>query len=650
MIHTRTALSVAITCALLALVSGLSAPLAAQPSSESSPQVLPIPEPDVGTRILEARERIQREGLGIFDVFRGFQFEDRREASGITFTHHIVDDAGKTYKPVHYDHGNGLAAADVDGDGWTDLYFLTQLGSNELWRNRGDGTFENVTDEAGVGMDDVVSVSAAFGDADNDGDPDLYVTTVKMGNVFFENLGDGTFRDITKQAGLEHVGHSSGPVFFDYDRDGLLDLFVANVGVYTLEEQGRGGAYVGVEKAFEGHLEPQNTELSLLYQNQGDLKFREVSREVGLVDSSWTGDAVFTDFDGDLWPDLYVLDMQGDDNYWENQGGAFADHTAQVFPRSPWGAMGVQFFDWNQDGRLDLFVTDMHSDMLPTVPLPHEEELKSVWNPDAEVFQGGRDNIFGNAFWEQTADGFREISDQIGAENFWPWGLSTGDLNADGFEDVFITSSMNFPFRYGINSLLLNENGELLVDSEFVLGVEPRPEGTDTKVPWFELDCSGADAEHVLCEDRSGHWLVTGNVGSRSSVIFDLDRDGDLDIVTNEFNSPPQVLVSNLAQIEDRPVRFLEVELEGRVSNRDALGARVTVKAGDRSLLQYRDGKSGYLAQSDLPLYFGLGDAETVDEIEVLWPSGLVQTVRGGPEGLAAGSRIKLVEPEIGKD
>ena len=135
-------------------------------------------------------------------AFHDFQFTDRLSASGITFRHRIVDDAGKTYKAAHYDHGNGLAIADVDGDGRTDLYFVNQVGGNQLWRNAGGGRFEDITASAGVAVPGKVSVSAGFADIDNDGDVDLYVTTVRGGNVLFENDGKGRFRDITAAAGL----------------------------------------------------------------------------------------------------------------------------------------------------------------------------------------------------------------------------------------------------------------------------------------------------------------------------------------------------------------------------------------------------------------------------------------------------------------
>ena len=598
-----------------------------QPPQGRPPQdVVHIPPTLADESWVEPRRQAQLRTAGDFDVLHDFRFTDRVAESGITFVHRIVSDAGRTYKAVHYDHGNGIAVADVDGDGLDDLYFVNQVGANGLWRNLGGGRFEDVTGAAGVGVAERIGVAASFADIDNDGDPDLYVTTVRGGNVLFENDGAGTFRDITAAAGLGYVGHSSGAVFFDYDRDGRLDLFLTNVGVYTTDVIGGDGYryYVGFEEdAFRGHLFPERTERSLLFRNEGGNRFVDVSEATGLVDRRWSGDASPLDVNGDGWTDLYVLNMQGDDEYYENVGGTrFAARGRDVFPRTSWGAMGVAVLDFNNDGRLDIYVTDMHSDMSQEVG-PADEKRKAVMIWDREMVGDGSTSLWGNAFFLNLGSGrFREVSDEIGAENYWPWGPSAGDLNADGYEDLFVASSMNFPFRYGVNSVLLNNAGARFLDAEFILGVEPREGGLTT--PWFAL--GEADRLPTFTGTPRDVTVMAAR-GSRSAVIFDLDGDGDLDIVTSEFNAAPMVLVSDLA---DRSgIRYLKVRLAGSASNRDGLGALVRVTAGGRTYTQLHDGKSGYLSQSSLPLYFGLAAADSVDRVEVRWPSGVEQTVAG---------------------
>jgi enediyne biosynthesis protein E4 len=594
------------------------------------------PEHTFALSQLELRGQLQQERAKERNTFYGFQFEDQITQSGIRFQHNIVDDAGLTYKAAHYDHGNGIAAADVDGDGLLDLYFTTQLGVNQLWRNRGNARFENVTAKAGLGLPNQVAVSAAFADVDNDGDPDLFVTTVKRGNHFFENQGDGRFKDRTKEAGLTYVGHSSGSAFLDYDNDGLLDLFLVNVGQYTNDDRGKGGYYRALPDAFSGHLFPERAEKSILYRNLGNNQFKDVSEEVGLQDESWSGDCTFTDLNRDGFPDLYLVNMQGDDHYYENQGGKkFIEKTSQYFPKTPWGAMGVKFFDYDRNGQMDLYLTDMHSDMTQGQTVEalkfglQKEKTKSEaycsiqWTDT--YLQGASNNIFGNAFYRNSGSGeLEEVSEQLNVETYWPWGFSVGDLNADGFDDLFVAAGMGYPFRYGINSLLLNDQGKIFFDAEFLVGVEPRGDGRTERV-WFTLDCDGADKDHPECEGQTGRKQVLGTLSSRSSVIVDIDGDGDLDIITNEFNERPQFLLSNLS--EKQPIHYLKLKLEGNTSNRDALGATVQVTSNGQTATQYVDGKSGYLAQSSTPLYFGLGTASSVESIAVRWPSGKTQQI-----------------------
>ncbi len=611
---------------------------------------------------LEKRRQAQLEGSGGIQVFHDFSFEDRVRESGIAFRNRIVDDAGRSFVIAHYDHGTGLAIADVDGDGRHDIYFVSQAGSNELWRNLGGGRFEDITERAGVGVRERIGVTASFADIDNDGDADLYVTTVRGGNVLLENDGKGVFKDISAESGLGYTGHSSAAVFFDYDRDGRLDLFLVNVGIYTNDEirtvvhdsftgtdHSTYTYYRSTPDAFNRHLDAALSEPSILYRNQGGNRFVDVTEQAGLKDTSWSGDASPLDANNDGWPDLYLANMQGHDQYYENvEGRRFVKKSRQLFPATPWGTMGIKVFDFENDGRLDLYLTDMHTDMWKNLDpfsekekIPFPEEIAEKQNMATDG-----NHVWGNAFFRNQGDGaFGEMSEQYNAENYWPWGLSVGDLNADGFEDAFLTSCMNYGYRYGINSLLLNDHGRRFVDSEFILGVEPR-RGGRTLIPWFELDVLGADKDHELVKKvrargaRVTRVVAWGAIGSRSSVIFDLDDDGDLDIVTNDFNSEPMVLVSDLA--DRKRIHFLKVNLTGTRSNRDGLGARVTVRAGSATYTKVQDGQSGYLSQSLYPLYFGLGEAGQVDQVEVLWPSGK-QQVLAGP--IAAGSKLNITEP-----
>ena len=623
-----------------------------------------IPKDVMAPEWLSDRKADQLKSTRFFDVRHDFKFEYATDESKIRFVNRVVDDAAKSYKPVHYDHGSGVIVADVNADGRLDLYFTSVIGANGLWLNQGDGTFKDGTEEAGVALTQHKSITASFADIDNDGDPDLFVTGVRDGNVLLQNDGTGVFTDISKAAGVDHVAHSSGAVFFDYDKDGLLDLFVSNVGIYSSDEVATMGThrvgipdqgdpkykyYVGYMDAFGGHVKPERNELSVLYRNIDGSRFEDVSEKTGLMDRSWTGDATPMDVNADGWVDLYVYNMQGEDHCYLNvEGKEFK--AADTFRMTPWGTMGGKAFDFDNDNDIDLYLTDMHSDMstergadLPAHPRFEKKKSLMSW-PDSYTKNRGR-SIWGNAFFQNEEGKYAEVSDDVNAEIYWPWGVSVGDLNADGYQDMFVTSSMNFPYRYQGNSVLLNNKGKRFLDSEFILGVEPRPNG-DTGIPWFELDMDGEDKDHLIRsmlerEGRvpKGKTVVWSAIGSRASIIFDLDDDGDLDVVTNDFNTKPLVLISDLASV-DPDLKFVKVRLEGTKSNRDGLGAVVRLFKGEQVQMQVHDGHSGYMSHCSYPLYFGLDKSAEIGKIEVTWPSGVVQTVEN-PE---ANSTVHIKE------
>jgi hypothetical protein len=583
-----------------------------------------------------------------------FRFVNNQKESGISFRHHPTHDSAKYYKANHYDHGVGILAADVNNDDRIDVYFLNQIGPNALYKNLGNGRFEDMTQASGTGLGDRVSVGGSFADYDNDGDQDLFVTSVRIGNVLLENDGKGAFTDVTEGSGLEYKGHSSGSVFFDFDNDGLLDLFLVNVGRYTTDGFDEQGYYVGRDKAFLLHLQKEFGESSILYKNLGNGRFKDVTGSIGIEVLGWNGDATVVDYNDDGYPDLYLVNMQGDDQFFENVGGqSFKEITDRVFSKTAWGAMGVKFFDYNNDLQIDLMTTDMHSDMMKGFK-EEEEEMKLPVRLARPEMGDISNNILGNTFYKNLGNQtYQEISDEIGAETYWPWGISVEDLNADGYQDIFVASGMGYPFRYGRNIFLLNNRGEDFKHTEIAVGIEPRATGNRIN-DFFRLDCEDADRQRRECvrDFNNGRdcqanevcyeeGFVMGARSSRSSVIFDIDNDGDLDIITNEFNDFPQVLISNLAQ--ENEINFLKVKLIGMASNKDAVGARVTIFYGNHRQVRYVEGKSGHLSQSQLPLYFGLGHYKAVDRMEIVWPSGRKQVI---DKGLEINELAKIIEDQ----
>jgi enediyne biosynthesis protein E4 len=564
---------------------------------------------------------------------------------GITWQMHFLpNEQGETFKINLYDHGCGLAVGDFDGDGHEDIYFCNELGPNVLYRNRGDGTFEDVTEKAGVALGDRVCVAATFVDYDNDGRQDLFVTSTRGGNVLFRNLGNGKFQDVTKQAGLAHVGHSQTALFFDFDNDGYLDLFLTNTAEWTSATFDKSTRYY-VGKGDLGGVMLSRKEHNILYRNNGDGTFSDVTEKAGLKGLGWAGDAVAFDYDGDGYTDLFVTNMFGRCQLYRNNGnGTFTDVTLKVLGRTSWGGIGTKVFDYNNDGLLDLLVVDMHSDMWMGADFNHESEetARASEKKKFSYFHGPRvlwdagliqqekelaeqvgwkpdDVLFGNVFFRNEGNGkFTEISDQAGLETFWPWGIATGDFDNDGLEDVFLPSGMGYPFYYWPNQLLMNQGDGTFRNRATDFGIEPPRRGIN------------------LPNTINGKPAVRS---SRCAVTADFDGDGRLEIVTNNFNDQPYFFKNQC-----RAKNYVAFRLRGTRSNRDAIGAVVHLHQGKKTLTRQVDGACGYLSQSSRTLHFGLGDQPQIDWVEITWPSGMRQRL----DAVAANKLHEIVEPAAG--
>jgi enediyne biosynthesis protein E4 len=555
-------------------------------------------------------------------------FEDRAREAGLNFRMKFLpSEQGEKFKINLYDHGCGVAVGDYDGDGRDDIYFCNQLGENALYHNNGDGTFTDVTREAGVGLGDRISVAATWADYDNSGRQSLFVTSTRGGNVLFKNLGNGKFQDVTREAGLTHIGHSQTAVFFDYDNDGYLDLLVTNTARWTQGLDKQRNYYPGGSTLPDLASSPK--EYNVLYHNNHNGTFTDVTEKAGLKGKGWSGDAAVFDYNDDGYLDIFITNMFGASQlYRNNRDGTFTEVTPQVLGKTSWGAIGSKAFDFNNDGRLDLLIVDMHSDMwMEGANTPEwEERLRNsakkkyryFTGPLMEIDQGTaqrieqgiselfhihyQDVIFGNTLFQNLGEGkFEEMSDRAGLETLWPWGIATGDFDNNGYEDVYLPSGMGYPYCYWPSSLMMNNGDGTFTDQASAQGIEPPRDG-------------------IYLPEKIGGQPAARS--SRCAATADFEGDGRLEIVTNNFNDAPYYYKNNFPR-----KNYIAFRFQGTRSNRDAIGALVRLYAGDQVMVRQVQAAGGYLSQSSKTVHFGLGDRTHVDRVEIRWPSGKRQTI-----------------------
>jgi hypothetical protein len=503
-------------------------------------------------------------------------------------------------------NGGGAAFLDYDNDGWVDAFVAGGVrlkeGTREvepyapgtaptshLYHNNHDGTFTDVTGRAGLTAVGWAS-SICAGDYDNDGYLDLAITYYGH-NVLYHNRGNGTFEDATRAAGLPTGGvrWGSGCTFVDYDRDGRLDLFVANYlrfDLTTAPEIGQGPNCVW--KGVPVNCGPRGlpTDTNLLFHNEGGGKFIDVSAAsgIGRVTGRYGMTAAAADFDEDGWPDIYVAcDSRASILYRNNHDGTLTDvavesGVAYSENGTQQAGMGIALADYNGDGLLDLLKTHFADD----VPALYRNRGKGLFEDVAQAAGLGVQN------------------------RYVEWGAGMPDFDNDGRPDVKYMTGNVYP------------------EVEAVLKQYPH---RGPRVVFRNLD--GTRFEDVSAHSGPG---ATAVHSSRGAAFGDFDNDGDVDVLIFNMNEPPSLLRNDYGGAN----HWLEIRLEGTASNRSAIGATVRLTAGGQVHARAVLSQSSYYSHDDLRLHFGLGAAERADAIEVRWPNGGVQTIRDVRAGQVA--------------
>lgn len=541
-------------------------------------------------------------------------FEDVTRPAGINYKH-----TNRSFKNP-YAHimagytalGASAAVADFDGDGSDDVYVTdsSENGKNRLYRNNGDFTFTDVAEKAGLanGNDaENASADSLWFDFNNDRRPDLLV--VRFGqNQLFENLGGGKFKEITKKAGLTGYRNSITAVAFDYDRDGLVDLFIGGyfkaVNVFNPD----------TPRFFPESFETANNGGGVtVYRNNGNGTFSDVSAKAGIRISGWTLDLGHADADNDGDEDLYVAADFGTDRFFLNNGdGTFTDITESAIGIDSKKGMNVDWGDFDNDGKLDIYVTNITDDYMREGNfLWHNTGLDDKGNPK-----------------------FLDMSREMGVHDTgWGWGAKFFDYDNDGWLDLYV---MNGWVSAGKDSY---------VPDIFEMVTRPNIDFADARnwPPMGSKSLSGYQKKRLFHNERgenfrdhaARHGLDAVRDG-RGIGVADFDNDGRLDIYVANANAEPYLYRNTMPE----GAHWVQFALEGTKSNSMAPGAQVRVTAGGKTYLRHISGGNGFAGQSSSRVHFGLASAGSIENVEVRWPSGAKQTF----QNVAADRLYRLTE------
>ncbi|MCH8854225.1 MAG: CRTAC1 family protein, partial [Planctomycetes bacterium] len=587
------------------------------------------------------------------------QFRRLLEAdTGIGFQSPIDYEHARKHLFVHGFAGGGLCIGDFDNDGKPDIYCVGQVGPNKLYRQLNFPQFEDVTELAGVSGGGAWGAGATFVDIDNDGDLDLFVCNYDAPNLLYVNQGDGTFSESAAASGLDFRGASIMVAFADIDRDGDLDAYLLTNRIYSPVGRAR---MPRVIKAKEGlALEPgfEDThalqtriidgerqqfivnagQSDILYRNNGDGTFTDISTQAGITGHQPGLSATWWDYNHDGWPDIYVSnDFWDADRLYRNNGdGTFTDVIKSTVPHTPWFSMGADLADVNNDGLVDFLAADMSSTTHFMQKMTMGDMSDSRWFLEsAEPRQYMRNALYLNT----GTDRLMEVAYLSGlASTDWTWSVKFGDLDNDGYVDVFFTNgTLNQSFNPDFSAkqkklsrvLRAKKAGRQAGEAaQWDLYRQAKPR-RDVNLAFRNL----GDLRFERIEEQ---WGLNYAGISFAAAFADLDRDGDLDVVVGNLGEP----ISLYRNQGTSGARVL-LRLKGVSSNRFGLGCTVRLYSASGQQVRQLTMTRGYMSSNEPLVHFGLGDDEIIERLTVEWPSGHAQTF----ENLRTGQFYTITEP-----
>jgi hypothetical protein len=504
------------------------------------------------------------------------QFTEVTAQAGIKFVHN-AGKSGKKYLPETL--GSGAAFFDADGDGWIDILLVNgkdwtpggRRTTAALYRNNHNGTFTDITRGSGLDVE-MYGIGVAVADFDNDGRDDVYITALE-GDRLFHNEGNGKFKDVTASSGIKNASFGTSTAWLDYDRDGKLDLFVANYVQWTQ----KGDLWCSLDGNVKSYCTPESYKgtSSRLFHNLGGGRFEDVTNKAGLGDpTSKALGVTVIDFDNDGWPDIFVSnDTQPNKLYHNNKNGTFREQGVSAgvaFGEDgvARGAMGVDWSDYDRSGRPDLLVGNFSNQMLSL----YHNEGNGLFVDEAPRSSLGRDSLLSLAF-----------------------GVFFFDYDLDGYPDI------------------LAANGHI---EEEIGRVQPKIKYQEP--PLLFRNLGSKKFENV--SNAVGADFTKPLVG-RGAIYGDFDHDGDLDVLLTSNNGPAHLYRNDGGNKN----KWISIRTAGTKSNRDGIGASVTITSASGKQWNVVRSGSSYASQSDLALVFGLGQDPVVASIEVTWPSGTKQ-------------------------